>query len=552
MVILVMDLTQDTKFNMGTSTVSGDSNRDGNDKLSCNYDMEVDKAPSNGSTNKIIECYDLTNSNENSSSSSNESMDKSDTNSGKSNDNEQKDINDSSFDGRKIINDRNDDCKNNGEKLSRASTIDVDEEESSSSEINNSISKKSQSILSNPESSSSYRSLSEYSGKGSTEDSVKSDNEKKVYSPENMIEYKKHIDDKMKQLYKLVDDFGKADKPFEEGKFFNFEEFNEKKKEYVNLFCDDLKIKVNDAYKELEDFNGHIENRSDALKVYKTEMLSQATYLKGELTKLEEYVEKIEKENSSNWQKANEKLEEFYEKASSSFKENKIDLKLSELKEIFQAYHNHRVETILKGDLEKRDESEKSDEGSKDDNKNSDKTPDSYRQRNIEFIRSITGRYGHCSTPSKAKKEKSVIRPLYKSVNTNQLQYVERQCDYTLQKVPDSIRDISRLDYTEHGFRGRLNIDTLCQEMRNYLLTHTISRYHFSQKVLGMSGGALNELLNKPRVFEELTEKGITSFLKIRVYLDIVKGKGPYEGKKLSPENIDSIKKLNKYFVANQ
>ncbi|CEF68911.1 Homeodomain protein CUT and Lambda repressor-like, DNA-binding domain-containing protein [Strongyloides ratti] len=410
--------------------------------------------------------------------------------------------------------------------------------------------------------SSASRDTSDSSGKSFNFENDK-DGVEKIYNPEDKDEYRKHIESKMSQLWVLVDNFGKANIEYVDSKYFDFNDFFKNEEQYKKLPFNVLCNRVTDAYKQSGDINAYISTKTELSKNYKSEMLIQATYLKDQLCKLQKFTDQIEMENEAKRNKVEKKLEVFYKKSNDEFKKLKINLTLGEFKEIFDSYHDFRVERILQGETSLNDGSSK-DRKNKKNNKENDKentkskdndisvnnvSPEEIKKRNIDFIRRLTGRYSHSNSQHKPKKDKPLAQKVVsKSQNISQLQFVERKCNYTLINCPELIRDISRLDYNENGFQGHLDIDTLCQEMRNYLLTHTISRYHFSQKVLGMSGGALNELLNKPRVFEELTEKGITSFLKIRVYLDIVKSKGPYEGKKLTPENIALIKKLNKYY----
>uniref|UniRef100_A0A0N5BXL6 CUT domain-containing protein n=1 Tax=Strongyloides papillosus TaxID=174720 RepID=A0A0N5BXL6_STREA len=409
--------------------------------------------------------------------------------------------------------------------------------------------------------SSTSRSLSDFPTK-SYNNPTSSEREalEKTYNPDDKDEYRKHIETKMSQLWMLVDDFGKANTQYVDKKFFDFEDFFKNEEKYKNMSYEELNNCVTDAYKQLEDISSHINTKTELSRNYKADMIVQATYLKDQLCKLEKFTDQQELENEERRNRVEKKLEAFYKRSVDDFKESKVNITLDEFMKVFNSYHKFRVEKALQGETSSNDTNDKDKKHNKENNKENEKrvsdrnentnTPEDIRNQNIEFIRQITGRYSYTTvSPSKAKKDKPSIQKIQnKTQNISQLQCVERKCDYTLENCPELIRDISRLDYSENGFKGRLNIDTLCQEMRNYLLTHTISRYHFSQKVLGMSGGALNELLNKPRVFDELTEKGITSFLKIRVYLDIVKSKGPYEGKKLSQENVDLIERLNKYY----
>uniref|UniRef100_A0A0K0DYG5 CUT domain-containing protein n=1 Tax=Strongyloides stercoralis TaxID=6248 RepID=A0A0K0DYG5_STRER len=420
-------------------------------------------------------------------------------------------------------------------------------------------------VLSTVESSPSTSRCASESSKKLYDNENDKDEFERTYNPDDKDDYRRHIESKMSQLWMLVDDFSKGNTPYIDKKYFDFEDFFKNEKEYKMISSNELTKHVTDAYKQSEDISAHINAKTELSKNYKAEMIVQATYLKDQLYKLEKFTDQQELENETRRNKVEKKLEAFYKKSVEDFKEYKVNITLDEFKEIFDSYHNFRVEKTLHGEISLSDNSNndrRNKKNSKEYNKENEKgrlkgnskdvnniSPEEVRNKNIEFIRQITGRYSHSTIQPKIKKEKSLLQKLpNKAQNISQLQFVERKCNYTLENCPELIRDISRIDYNDNGFKGRLDIETLCQEMRNYLLTHTISRYHFSQKVLGMSGGALNELLNKPRIFEELTEKGITSFLKIRVYLDIVKSKGPYEGKKLSQENIILIKKLNKYY----
>uniref|UniRef100_A0AC35TIQ2 Homeobox protein cut-like n=1 Tax=Rhabditophanes sp. KR3021 TaxID=114890 RepID=A0AC35TIQ2_9BILA len=94
---------------------------------------------------------------------------------------------------------------------------------------------------------------------------------------------------------------------------------------------------------------------------------------------------------------------------------------------------------------------------------------------------------------------------------------------YQLNVGTIKLQDLPKMTFETLKFEGSLSTDCVCKEIRDFMHQNSCSQKNFAEMVLGVSAGSASDLISKPKSWFNLTNKGREPYIKMRIFLDLMK-----------------------------